>query len=207
MLSANSASGKCRLRLPRPELAAATTTTLRDRPSPPHAGRAKYTLTSWSRGNKVSPVPPHPAPLPWGEGAPQTIVAYAWTLRLVAARRMVLPLPKGEGRGEGEPTAGLENRLRQIPRRPKILRRVRSSKAARRGAGAKLRRGAARPDGLRMIVILQRLAHVLHGGIHAPAELVGERPPIRRPTGGGLIKLMAFAHRPVIHRNLVVVRQ
>ncbi len=85
--------------------------------------------TSRSRGNKVSPVPPHPGPLPWGEGAPPTVAGYAWTLRFVAARPMVLPLPKGEGWGEGEATARLENRLRQVPRRSKILRRVRSSEA------------------------------------------------------------------------------
>ena len=58
---------------------------------------------SWARGNDVSPIPPHPSPLPRGEGAPPSVAGKGWMPRYGAARR-VLPLPKGEGRGEGNET-------------------------------------------------------------------------------------------------------
>ena len=47
-------------------------------------------------------LPPHPDPLPWGEGAPwRTRPRLQW-LRFVQGWEMALPLPKGEGWGEGE---------------------------------------------------------------------------------------------------------
>ena len=49
----------------------------------------------------MSPVPPHPCPLPWGEGALPSVAQDACTPRFVATRSMVLPLPKGEDLGEG----------------------------------------------------------------------------------------------------------
>ena len=47
-------------------------------------------------------LPPHPRPLPWGEG--DTTVASRINNRapVVENRATILPLPKGEGRGEGE---------------------------------------------------------------------------------------------------------
>ena len=50
----------------------------------------------------MSPIPPHPCPLPRGEGVPLSVAGSIWTLRFVVARRLILPLPKGEGRGEGK---------------------------------------------------------------------------------------------------------
>jgi hypothetical protein len=47
-------------------------------------------------------LPPHPDPLPRGEGASSSVARVACTPRLIAAWQMVLPLPEGEGRGEGE---------------------------------------------------------------------------------------------------------
>src|SRR5437867_11893855 len=47
-------------------------------------------------------VPPHPGPLPWGEG--ELSAAHSKTQRLphYRALEMVHPLPEGEGWGEGE---------------------------------------------------------------------------------------------------------
>src|ERR1043166_5568349 len=56
----------------------------------------------WELGDGLQAHPPHPNPLPWGEGA-------IWTgLRKIGASEVherletVLPLPKGEGWGEGD---------------------------------------------------------------------------------------------------------
>ncbi|MBI2946951.1 MAG: hypothetical protein HYY23_04850 [Verrucomicrobia bacterium] len=46
--------------------------------------------------------PPHPGPLPQGEGILQATQHPVGNAGTVETRRMVLPLPKGEGRGEGE---------------------------------------------------------------------------------------------------------
>src|SRR5262245_10779799 len=73
------------------------------------------------------PVPPHPGPLPWGEGVAigtslgcegmrlclprlptRANHQQRWNAirdRTADTRRMILPLPEGEGRGEGEGTA------------------------------------------------------------------------------------------------------
>ena len=45
---------------------------------------------------------PHPSPLPWGEGepnSPQSTIQSHW---LSAARCALFPLPEGEGQGEGK---------------------------------------------------------------------------------------------------------
>ena len=57
---------------------------------------------SWHCGNVVSPVPPHPSPLPKGEGALSVAARDAWMPRFVATQPIVLPLLWGEGWGEGE---------------------------------------------------------------------------------------------------------
>ena len=66
-------------------------------------GLSKFDVSGCSlafRGDGRS-VPPHPNPLPEGEGAPSVarwLIRRAW---LANSRAAVLPLPKGEGRGEG----------------------------------------------------------------------------------------------------------
>src|SRR5437762_2258500 len=45
----------------------------------------------------VQSVPPHPDPLPWGEG-----VSFVCVLQHCRSLENGRPLPKGEGRGEGE---------------------------------------------------------------------------------------------------------
>ena len=47
-------------------------------------------------------VPPHPCPLPQGEGEPRATLPPLKRLGFSNARSMMLPLPGGEGRGEGE---------------------------------------------------------------------------------------------------------
>ena len=61
--------------------------------------------------------------------------------------------------------------------------------------------------GLRMKVIHQSFAHVLNGGVDAPAELIGIGLPVRRTGCSGAVKPMALAHSLVIDRDLVVMRQ
>jgi hypothetical protein len=50
-------------------------------------------------------LPPHPGPLPWGEGELQPVVVVIGRCVFARLRSKGLPLPKGEGRGEGEQTA------------------------------------------------------------------------------------------------------
>jgi hypothetical protein len=50
----------------------------------------------------VRSVPPHPNPLPAGEGALSVARCLIHRARLANSRAALLPLPKGEGRGEGE---------------------------------------------------------------------------------------------------------
>ncbi|MBI4659694.1 MAG: hypothetical protein HY735_12710 [Verrucomicrobia bacterium] len=50
-------------------------------------------------------VPPHPGPLPQGEGMKPPVNRKTVQARLVEPQRTVLPLPRGEGRGEGEASA------------------------------------------------------------------------------------------------------
>ncbi len=47
-------------------------------------------------------LPPHPSPLPKGEGATSTALLSTRRARLAERQAAILPLPKGEGRGEGE---------------------------------------------------------------------------------------------------------
>ncbi|MBI4662221.1 MAG: amino acid adenylation domain-containing protein [Verrucomicrobia bacterium] len=53
-------------------------------------------------GNGGDAVPPHPGPLPPGEGDLSSAQGSTEHARFVEARGAVLPLPEGEGRGEGE---------------------------------------------------------------------------------------------------------
>ncbi|MBM3840439.1 MAG: helicase [Verrucomicrobia bacterium] len=50
----------------------------------------------------VPRVPPHPGPLPPGEGRANPVAEEFRRARLLETRSSTLPLPKGEGRGEGE---------------------------------------------------------------------------------------------------------
>ena len=68
------------------------------------AAQASDLLTPWKWRE---PVPPHPCPLPKGEGAMPSVSADTCTPRVIA-QPMLLPLPKGEGWGEGKETPGLE---------------------------------------------------------------------------------------------------
>ncbi len=47
-------------------------------------------------------VPPHPNPLPWGEGEASAAHSKAQRLPNYRALEMIRPLPDGEGWGEGE---------------------------------------------------------------------------------------------------------
>jgi putative protease len=55
--------------------------------------------------NFQHPLPPHPSPLPQGEGSPLAALRAARGDRSFGSRGAILPLPRGEGRGEGEGTA------------------------------------------------------------------------------------------------------
>src|ERR1051326_3262659 len=57
----------------------------------------------------VRVIPPHPCPLPWGEGEPFAAMGKEEALRTIERRTALHPLPKGEGRGEGE------HEQRQLP--------------------------------------------------------------------------------------------
>src|SRR5215813_3515294 len=60
-------------------------------------------------------VPPHPGPLPQGEGIPCAALGGIETLRIGDQRRTVLPLPGGEGRGEGgRRSAGALNAVHRL---------------------------------------------------------------------------------------------
>src|SRR5438876_622053 len=47
-------------------------------------------------------LPPHPSPLPWGEGDSVPDLELANRFWLVHRRAVQFPLPEGEGQGEGE---------------------------------------------------------------------------------------------------------
>src|SRR5436190_14169376 len=47
-------------------------------------------------------IPPHPNPLPQGEGTPNAARRLIRRVWQVETRPTILPLPAGEGRGEGE---------------------------------------------------------------------------------------------------------
>src|SRR5258705_520778 len=53
-------------------------------------------------------VPPHPGPLPRGEGERQATLGDIKRGCLARDRSNILPLPEGEGRGEGEGSAPTE---------------------------------------------------------------------------------------------------
>src|SRR5437899_929712 len=55
------------------------------------------------RGEPVCVLPPHPSPLPWGEGESLSNLELANRFWLVQKRATQFPLPKGEGQGEGKP--------------------------------------------------------------------------------------------------------
>src|SRR6266699_6875652 len=50
-------------------------------------------------------LPPHPNPLPWGEGVCRNAAGKTRVLGPSRRRAAVLPLPRGEGWGEGEESA------------------------------------------------------------------------------------------------------
>ena len=52
-------------------------------------------------------LPPHPSPLPLGEGITPPTDGQSVPARPIELRQTILPLPKGEGRGEGEAAAVL----------------------------------------------------------------------------------------------------
>ena len=47
--------------------------------------------------------PPHPSPLPWGEGESDAALDFADRAGLGKTLSLQPPLPEGEGWGEGEP--------------------------------------------------------------------------------------------------------
>src|SRR5205085_2603023 len=79
-------------------------------------------MQEWAAGNLIRPepagnipahekaesmagerlLPPHPGPLPWGEGERIGTLEKCDCFRITPALRLALPLPEGEGRGEGE---------------------------------------------------------------------------------------------------------
>ena len=60
----------------------------------------------------ASPLPPHPAPLPQGEGTPHAALRRVEALRIGESAAYGSPSPRGEGRGEGEETLRTPARLR-----------------------------------------------------------------------------------------------
>ena len=99
----------------------------------------------------------HPGPLQPGAPAESPSPALAGTLSpsegerdgerrppLAEGRATILPLLRGEGRGEGELGTRLGNGLRQIPRLPRLQRRVRSHEPSQCPSGQIIvfRRGA-----------------------------------------------------------------
>src|SRR5881396_4428172 len=66
-----------------------------DAPSSRFPGMVRYRVVSLA-------VPPHPDPLPQGEGTARIAQSKADGFALFSAERTVHPLPKGEGWGEGK---------------------------------------------------------------------------------------------------------
>src|SRR5947199_10593626 len=62
----------------------------------------RHLISTTSQWSKQHFLPPHPSPLPQGEGARFPALDRAASARLFSAPEMALPLPEGEGRGEGE---------------------------------------------------------------------------------------------------------
>src|SRR2546428_5827772 len=60
-------------------------------------------------------LPPHPCPLPQGEGEPFPALEYLARAQALHALAAILPLPEGEGRGEGEGTTPAAQKLRCSP--------------------------------------------------------------------------------------------
>src|SRR6266487_6567253 len=72
-------------------------------PSPPKEERERVSQTRLSRNDAVGrAVPPHPGPLPRGEGEPLGSAIKGHRLGSFPARSKRAPSPWGEGRGEGE---------------------------------------------------------------------------------------------------------
>jgi hypothetical protein len=71
-------------------------------------------------------VPPHPGPLPWGEGEPSAALSGAWRARNPPVRRIRSPRPTREGRAFAAPL-----RLRSATARPIIQDRAGASERRR----------------------------------------------------------------------------
>src|SRR2546426_4710169 len=65
-----------------------------------------HLISITSQWSKQHFLPPHPGPLPQGEGARFPALALTASARFFSAPEMALPLPEGEGRGEGEVRIG-----------------------------------------------------------------------------------------------------
>ena len=74
----------------------------------------------------MSSIPPHPDPLPRGEGEPSAALRQIEALAHVQRRTTEPPLPRGEGWGEGKGGNQLEQELRHVQRHSNIARQGKS---------------------------------------------------------------------------------
>src|SRR5438876_1745757 len=70
------------------------------------AERGRAHLVSTNLWPNEHLLPPHPSPLPWGEGGAFAALDSAGNAPFFNARPTTLPLPEGEGWGEGEVRIG-----------------------------------------------------------------------------------------------------
>src|SRR5437879_2570142 len=98
-----------------------------------------------ARDEAESAFPPHPCPLPEGEGESSPARPESGGARNVAVRETALPLPRGEGWGEGEtshdfferalPSTKLEEKAEMLSLRPHVVSGFKEIEQVRRVLG------------------------------------------------------------------------
>jgi hypothetical protein len=90
------------------------------------AGSGEMLISGLDRTQQNGPrsVPPHPGPLPRGEGGTDPAQGEDPASRLVDAPETVFPLPEGEGQGEGEGSAPCHQALHHPAEWPEVASKL-----------------------------------------------------------------------------------